>query len=189
MAPKLSINSTTKIGALFVVFLLGSWITSCIGGPGGSDGSCDVNDDCDSGYYCRGPNHPNACGVPPREACVWDADCAIGLTCHTINDSCSPDGFGSECTTPCTTATCGAEFRCNAGGACEPIACDEGFACPSWQRCDPMVAHATGPMHARTHGCVNIVCTNDKVCPAGKSCVTGFCQEGPGSCTEDIAVP
>lgn len=172
--------------ALLVVSLLGVWVTSCTGGDGDS---CITNDDCKSGYYCRGPNQANACGIPPREQCASDTDCPMGTVCHAIVDSCSEDGVGSECLPACMGNSCGPGFRCNAGGACEPVPCDEGFTCPTHQKCDSAVAHAAGPMASRTNGCVNITCSDDNACPSGKVCVTGFCQDAEGSCREDIAVP
>ncbi len=176
-----------------IVFLFGIAIASCEGGGvlGGGDGdSCRAKDDCDSDLYCRGPNQPNVCGVPPREFCASDPDCPMGTVCHAIWDGCSSDAIGSECNPPCTSNSCGPDFRCNAGGTCESIPCDEGFTCPTWQKCDPLVAHdASLPIHARTSGCVNITCTDDTACPSGKVCVTGYCQDGLGACVEDIAVP
>jgi hypothetical protein len=80
-------------------------------------------------------------------------------------------------------------FRCNASGACEPVPCDEGFACPAHQKCDPTAAHAAVPVFAGNHGCLNISCGDDSGCPAGKACVNGFCQDGAGTCREAMAVP
>ncbi|HRI70070.1 MAG TPA: hypothetical protein PK156_37830 [Polyangium sp.] len=186
---------TTNLWALLSIVLLGLTIASCEGGGGGGilgggeGDSCTENSDCNSGYYCRGPNQPNACGIPPREFCASDTDCSMGTVCHVIFDSCSSDGLGSECLPPCTAMSCGQGLRCNAAGACETIPCDEGFTCPDRQRCDSAVAHASVPVSAQTNGCVNITCSNDTACPAGKFCVTGYCQDGEGSCREDIAVP
>lgn len=151
-------------------------------------GGCREHKDCLSGYYCAGPNDRPGCGVPPREHCADDAACS-GLPCHAIPDPCSPDGIGSECRPPCTAASCGPGFRCNAKQACEPIPCDEGTTCPSHQRCDPAAARAPGPVHGRTSGCVDIPCTADAACPAGKACVNAHCQDGPGSCKQDIPIP
>jgi hypothetical protein len=151
-------------------------------------GGCRAHKDCLSGYYCAGPNDRNACGIPPREQCADDAGC-VGQRCHAISDPCSPDGVGSECRGPCTAASCGPGFRCNAKEACEPVPCDEGFTCPSHQRCDPAVARAAGPVHGRTSGCVDIPCAADAACPTGKVCVNARCQDGAGSCKQDIPVP
>jgi hypothetical protein len=181
------------IGSTFLL-LLAVGISSCGGGNGASGGgngdSCRTNDDCSGDLYCRGPNQPNVCGIPAREFCASDADCPMGDLCYAISDVCSSDGIGSECNAPCTANNCGPGFRCNAGGACEPIPCDEGFTCPSWQKCDPAVAHdPSASVHARTSGCVNITCSDDTACPSGKICVTGYCQEGSGTCQEVMAVP
>jgi hypothetical protein len=181
--------------ALIVIFC-GAWFAACDGSGGGGGilggdvgDSCRTKDDCDSDLYCRGPNQPNVCGIPPRERCASDTDCPMGTVCHAVYDGCSPDGIGSECMPPCTAMSCGTDFRCNVGGACEPTPCNEGFTCPDWQKCDPVAAHAMGPIHARTFGCVNITCSDDSVCPTGKVCVTEYCQNGAGSCVENIAVP
>lgn len=186
-------SSRIRGKAIAFCLLLGFALSSCEGGGvfGGGDGdSCRVKDDCDSDFYCRGPNQPTVCGVPPRDFCASDPDCPMGTVCHAIFDGCSTDAIGSECNQPCTANNCNTGFRCNAGGACEPIPCDEGFTCPSWQKCDPTIAHDLSvPVHARATGCVNMTCTDDKACPSGKLCVTGYCQEGLGVCREDIAVP
>lgn len=186
----------SKALAAIVVLLLGVGIAACEGGGGGGvfgggvGDSCRVNDDCRDDLYCRGPNQPNVCGIPPRELCASDADCPMGAVCHAVLDSCSPDGIGSECLAPCTANSCGADFRCNAEGACEPIPCDEGFTCPDRQKCDSMVAHdPTLPTHARSTGCVNITCSADSECPTGKFCVEGYCQDGRGTCSEVMIVP
>jgi hypothetical protein len=182
---RLSQVSRFGISLLVTLSVFGFVMSSC-----GSDGaSCSENAECSDGYYCRGPNHPNACGIPPREICASDTDCPMGTVCHAVYDSCSPDNLGSECFPPCTTSSCGPGFRCNATGACETIPCDEGFTCPERQKCDPAVAHASVPMFSKTNGCVDITCSNDSACPTGKVCVTGFCQDGAGACREDIAVP
>jgi hypothetical protein len=193
MNTKWIVAQTSRMYALFFVFSLGAGIAACSGGGvlGGGDGdACRTDDDCSGDLYCRGPNQPNVCGVPPRELCVTDMDCPMGTLCHSIWDGCSTDAIGSECKPPCTADNCGPDFRCNANGACEPIPCDEGFSCPERQTCNAMIAHdMTLPMHARSSGCVNIMCSDDQACPAGKVCVTGYCQDGQGSCREDIAVP
>jgi hypothetical protein len=186
-------NGNSRGFALMFVFLFGVGMASCEGGGiiGGGDGdSCRTTDDCNGDLYCRGPNATNVCGIPPQEFCASDPDCPMGTVCHAVWDGCSSDAVGSECNPPCMATGCGSDFRCNAGGKCERIPCDEGFTCPDWQKCDPMVAHDTSvPVHARTSGCVNITCTDDNACPTGKSCVTGYCQDGLGACREDIAVP
>lgn len=185
-------RSTTKLAAWIGVFGLALTMASCDGGgpfSGGNGDSCRTSDECNSGFYCRGPNAPHVCGIPPHELCASDADCAMGTFCHAVFDACSQDSLGSECKPACTADNCEMGLRCNAGGACEPIPCDEGFTCPDEQQCDSAVAHAGGPVHTRTSGCVNITCTDDEGCPASKVCVTGTCQDGEGSCMEDIAVP
>ncbi len=112
-----------------------------------------------------------------------------GSLCHSTLDTCSPDGIGSECRPACTAPSYNPGFRCNAQKACEPIPCDEGCTCPSYQRCDAVAAHAMGPVHAKTNGCVDIVCSTEKDCPAGKTCVNSACADGPGMCQRDLPVP
>ncbi|UQA54736.1 Dickkopf N-terminal cysteine-rich domain-containing protein [Polyangium aurulentum] len=161
-------------------------LAACSAGAGDA---CRSDDECASDLYCAGPNDPNVCGIPPREGCATDADCFGGAVCHVVGDVCSPDGMGSECGPPCDASNCGSGLRCNAAGACEPLPCDEGFACPSHQRCDVATAHAGGPVHGRTQGCVNISCANDTDCPTAKACVNGSCHDGPGTCREVSIVP
>lgn len=182
-----------KLFALVAVLMMATGISSCEGGGvlgGGNGDSCRSNDDCGTDLYCFGPNRPNVCGVPPREQCAADTDCPMGTVCQIIFDSCSQDGLGSECMPPCTANTCGTELRCNAGGACESIPCDEGFTCPDRQKCNAALAHdMTLPVHARTNGCVNIDCMADSECPTGKFCVNSYCQDGLGACGEQMLVP
>lgn len=159
-----------------------------LAGCSGPGGSCRSSRDCRSGLYCAGPNERRGCGIPPRELCTDGSSCS-GQSCHAISDPCSPDGIGSECGPPCSAASCAPGFRCSPQKACEPVPCDEGLTCPGHQRCDPAVAHAGGPVHARTSGCVDIACTADRDCPAGKACVNATCQDGAGTCREDLPIP
>lgn len=183
-----------RTGSFVATLIAGLALTlgaSSCGGDGGPAPmvGCRSNAACGSGYYCAGPNDRPRCGVPPREGCADSASCGPAAVCSAIVDSCSPDGIGSQCDGGCTATSCGAGLRCNAKKACEPIPCDEGFACPGHQRCDAVAAHAMGPVHARTNGCVDITCAMDKDCPAGKACVNSACADGPGMCVRDLPVP
>lgn len=120
------------------------------------------------------------------QQCAQNSDCPAGEVCHAISDACSASGVGSQCGPPC--GTCNTGFQCSAG-ACQPIPCDQGYTCPSRQRCDPSLAHAQIPVYDETQGCTNISCTADGDCPAGKSCVNSFCQDGPGTCRQQVVVP
>ena len=153
---------------------------------GGSGASCRNNSDCASGLFCAGPNGPPSCGIPPQQGCMDTSNCPMGEVCHAVFDACSASGLGSQCGPPC--GACGTGLRCNAQGACEAIPCDQGFACASFQFCDPVAAHATGPVYQITHGCGS-ACTEDAACPAGAVCVNGSCQSGPGQCEHSVAVP
>ena len=177
-----------------VMWLVGlGLLSSCWGGVGGSTGleggTCRSGKNCRDGYYCQGPNERRGCGVPPRELCAQASDCFFGNVCSAVLDSCSPDGVGAECASPCNNNSCSPGFRCSASKSCEPIPCDEGATCPSHQRCDAAKAHATGPVHSRTNGCVDISCTADSGCPTDKLCVNGNCQDGAGTCREIQAIP
>ena len=159
-------------------------VGSCAGGAGSG---CYTQTDCASALYCVGPNDPHGCGIPPRQQCATDSDCPAGLLCHAIADFCSPSGVGSECRVKC--GACDSGFRCNATGACEAIPCDESYRCPAYQRCDSAAAHRMGPVYDRTQGCVNILCTADAMCTTGQSCVSGSCQDSPGTCQKVMPVP
>ena len=152
-------------------------------------GSCHSSSDCASGLFCSGPNDGPSCGIPPHMGCALPTDCTGGEQCHVIEDPCSRTGLGSECGPPCTSASCNAGLRCNAQGACEPIPCDQGFACPTHEHCDATVAHATGPVYTRTQGCVRTTCKADADCPPATLCVNAVCQDGAGVCREAVAVP
>jgi hypothetical protein len=173
----------TRRGLLLVCFV----VAGCSRGNGDT---CRRTSDCASGLACAGPDDGPVCGIPPRRECTNDQSCSPGLRCHAIEDSCSAAGVGSMCDVPCTQASCGPGFRCNAGSACEPIPCDEGFACPSYQQCSAATAHDTSsPVYVRAHGCVNVSCMQDSGCAAGEACVNGFCQTGPGVCETVKLVP
>lgn len=177
-------NAVARVLSVIAVLQL-LLCAACSGGPGSS---CRSSGECTSGLACAGPDDPHACGIPPRQGCAATSDCQ-GEVCSAIYDPCSPTGVGSECRPRCSGGSCAPGFRCNAGGACEPLPCDEGYRCPAYQRCDPAAAHAKGPVYRVTQGCVNIACTADAECPATRVCVNGFCQDGPGTCRENIAVP
>jgi hypothetical protein len=168
------------------LLLLGVTFASTACGSEGSE--CHVSEDCSGALECAGPSEPQVCGIPANEQCTADADCGADDRCHAIADPCSPDGVGSECRPQCSEGGCGEGFRCAASSACEAIPCDEDFACAGFEICDPSVAK-TGPVHARAHGCVASICSDDSECPSDGACVNGVCQEGPGTCVEPQAVP
>jgi hypothetical protein len=156
---------------------------------GGEGSECRAAGDCDLGLACAGPNDPQPCGVPPREACAGDANCtAAGDRCHVIADSCSPDGFGSECRPACSgDPQCGEGMRCSSG-VCVAILCNAGFTCAAREVCDPGRISSATPVFDRHHGCFPIACTSDEIC-AGRSCVNGSCQDRPGTCVVPVPVP
>lgn len=164
---------------------LALWASGCGGAPGTG---CAVDGDCADGLACVGPNDGPGCGIPPNQGCARDADCPTGLTCNAIDDACSPYGIGSECRSPCDSpyGGCADGFACVLG-ACQAVRCDEGWACPSNQACDPASIPAE-PVYAQHHGCVAIACADDGPCGDG-ACVGGRCQDGPGHCAEVYAVP
>ena len=164
-------------------------LASCGGSGNGVNSPCASRDDCNEGLGCMGPNDRQACGIPPREECMTDAQCTGGDRCHAINDACSADGVGSECKLACTgDGACGVGFRCD-NGACVAIACDAGFTCPQRQTCTPSMITTALPVHARHHACFDVSCTDDDGCGGRFSCVNGICQDGAGTCQEPIQVP
>lgn len=177
-----------RVVALLALLGAGLLVAGCSEASGGS---CRNDDDCASDLVCLDPDPSPACGIPPREGCASSSDCASGLVCHAIQDTCSPDGVGSECRPPCAgDAACGEGFRCSGSdGACIAVQCTEGTACRAFQRCDIAAIPAGAPVHARHHGCASIPCDDDGACPSGMACVNGVCQSGPGTCGELVAVP
>jgi hypothetical protein len=137
--------------------------------------------DCGSGMDCVGPDDQGPCGVAPHMECALNTDCSNGATCHSISDSCSTGGIGTECLPPC--GTCESGFQCNSSGACEAIPCNAGFTCAATQRCDP------NAVTLRSHGCVTLGCTHDSDCGAKLSCVHLVCESGPGACKTPMLVP
>ncbi len=155
---------------------------ACGGMPGST---CRTVSECRQGLSCRGPEDFGGCGVGPRRGCGSDDGCGTGRVCSAIGDSCSPSGFGSECTARCVT--CEAGFTCTAAGHCEPTPCDQGFACSATQRC--AAVPAVGAIYNLTHGCVSVTCVADHDCAATQACVNGRCQTGPGRCVEPMLLP
>ncbi|MFO0617380.1 MAG: Dickkopf N-terminal cysteine-rich domain-containing protein [Polyangiaceae bacterium] len=170
--------------------LVGAATLALAGSCGVEGSSCRADEECDEGLFCKGPSELNVCGVPPHEECATDQDCPSPMVCHAISDGCSADAVGSRCAAPCTPTSCDAGFRCGAGGSCEPVPCgDAGASCPRWQICDPSAAVTGSPVHARSSGCKRIACVVDAACPPDTACTNGICQDGAGTCREDIAVP
>ncbi len=170
------------------LLVLLSIFAACGGGTNGD--TCHAQGDCATGYGCVGPDEGPVCGIAPHRECDNDQSCTSGEHCHAIYDSCSPGGVGSMCGPACTATSCGAGFQCNASGACEPIPCDQGSTCPSFQKCDPTVAHdMSGPVWSHTDGCVNVACGNDSGCHEGEACVNSFCQTSIGTCEKPMLVP
>jgi len=172
------------VGLMWVALSLG---VGCVGFEGNE---CQSDDECRSGLYCRGPNQDPACGIPVRTDCGDDSGC-FNAVCHAVYDVCSPTGMGSACDFSCTEGrNCDGGFRCNeTTGACEAVPCDEGFACPAHQVCDPSRFDAATPVFARHHGCFDVDCSSDTACNDGERCVNGRCQEGIGFCREVEIVP
>jgi len=154
-------------------------------------GACRTQTDCASGSdICYGPNDP-MCGTPPREECNDDSGCGKGQVCHSIEDSCSPDGIGSQCSFPCINTgapQCDLGFACDGTGHCraQPCGGKGGFTCPVSQACDPTTIDTGLPAHAQTHGCVVAACTTDATCPTDTRCVNGRCQDSFGACSPPV---
>lgn len=155
-----------------------------------TDSGCATDAECISaGLVCVGPQSGDVgCGIPPLEECNLAEDCGAGQVCHAFVDTCSPDGFGSVCASPCTDdVDCGAGVRC-AAGACTVIPCTEDASiCRGWEACDPS-AVSLGGVLGQQDGCVQIPCANDQVCGTGR-CVVGVCQSGLGACGSPPLTP
>ena len=176
------------------VFVLGCGKVEGGGGDDGGGGGGGVGTPCRDGaacamdLFCADSDDPPVCGIAPREGCASDSDCMTGEQCHAIDDSCSPDGIGSECRPPCVDdASCGSGFLCTAG-ACAAVLCDAGFTCLARQVCDPARIGATAPVFNRHHGCFAVECVSDATC-GQRLCVNGTCQDSLGACAEPMAVP
>ncbi len=157
-----------------------------IGPPEG----CRANGECAEGDYCAAINDPNVCGIPPQEGCFSHEECGEEGRCHAISDSCSQDGIGSQCGSPCAQdAECGEGFTCNNEGGCVPQSCEAGFECRLVQVCDPAPVDPQVAIHALSTGCVFVACQQDGDCVEGLFCVKGICQEALGVCSEDLPVP
>lgn len=153
-----------------------------------TDSGCAADTECGAGLVCVGPQSGDrGCGIPPLEECNTVEDCGGGEVCHAFVDSCSADGFGSVCASPCTLdEDCGAGLQCD-DGACTVISCaDEPAVCGGWESCDAS-ALSTGVL-SQNDGCAVIPCVNDAVCGTGR-CVVGVCQSSLGTCASPPLTP
>ncbi len=146
---------------------------------------CRSTGDCASSESCVPPGVPRACGIcaPVPLECDGAADCGEGEVCVRENVPCSCEPvLGALCRPACTTDSCAEGERCGSDGACEPIACDEGWVCPDNTRCSA----ETGPALAvDAHGCFRIACASDIDCDCG-ACIDGLCYDGPGTCQPPV---
>jgi hypothetical protein len=174
-------------GALAVAVMLGLSV-GCSGDMKQTAG-CRSSAECDG--KCKDPNVPiyGGCGMFPAWNC-WDNESCLqgpGGTCHAVQDQCEPDGWGARCKDACAVdSECHhagrTDFVCNADNACVPQRCDQGFACPAYQACDPSSIDPTKGVAGLTHGCVFVPCVVDGDCAQGVYCVNGVCQESLGIC-------
>ncbi len=186
--------------ALLVIGCVGWAAMGCDGDVAGGDG-CRSSSECASGEGCVAPVRPGdappLCGMgcSVSTECASDDDCAGELLCLAyLGPCCGQDGqLSTACKPACADdAVCGEGYRCKAvGRGCEPVPCDEGFACPAHTVCDPAAAEGRAPCevpglcgsrHELDHGCVRRACASDGGCAAGGVCVEGTCQEGLGTC-------
>ena len=169
--------------------------------------SCRSNGDCDRSQQCLAPGQSiEGCGVclnPDRE-CDKSSDCQAGFICREYAQPCTcpSDALASRCQRACVSSDCAAGTRCSdASGLCEPIPCDDGYACPAGETCGAdagtpdehgCVAISCGDgfecpdntrctPNASEHGCVAVPCALDTDCDCG-ACVNGSCASGPGQC-------
>lgn len=145
-----------------------------------ANGECRTTADCEEipASSCRSPrNDPAVCGIPPNndDFCQESSECGDGFVCATVERGCN--GRGKECINACTSDSCAEDFICNEQTKiCDPVLCDDGFACRAVQTCDPQNANAD------KHGCVLLTCTVDDDCPSVALCVEGRCDEDFGVC-------
>jgi len=166
-------------------WVLVTLLSSCSGRAGDA---CRNSTDCASGLACVGPDDGVSCGIAPTQGCETDLSCSGGLVCNAVVDQCSVSGIGSACGAPCTATSCGSGLRCNAKGSCEPIPCNEGFACTVIQTCNPSLAQAQ-IVYESSQGCEPIPCDGDADCPATTACVNSICQTHAGTCEMQTVVP
>jgi hypothetical protein len=147
---------------------------------GANTDTCHAASDCGFDGCCVGPEDPPPLCGDGAEHCGSDQDCPSGERCHSILDDCR---FTSMCGAPCPATSCGSNFVCNADQACQPIPCDQGSICPSYQHCDPGATIASGPIPMESDGCIDVICTSDGDCASSETCVNGYCQTSIGACT------
>jgi hypothetical protein len=106
----------------------------------------------------------HATGTTNGDSCHTASECGFDDCCMGPNDPDPECGIGAE-------------------QACQPIPCDQGARCPSYQRCDPGAAVTSGLVFTDSDGCVDVTCTSDNDCPSDEACVNSYCQTAVGVCT------
>jgi hypothetical protein len=148
--------------------------------PGGTyvdpSSACRNSGDCSTAYHCdwyvnaTPANQGQGCltgptGVTYRSECSGDAGCAPGFVCESVpakNGYCPDDQL---CVASCTADSCPSGARCAESGHCEPIPCNDGFACPAETVCAPSSA-------ADVNGCTPLSCNDGWTCTWDATCMT-----------------
>lgn len=142
--------------------------------------SCRSTSECTGGAACVPAGTPPGCGIcqPATRECESRFACDPGYVCVEELARCACDGEPSSfCRPVCAEGSCPEGERC--ADVCEPIPCDEAYACPANTFCAGPDADPPGPVDA--HGCARLGCESDADCDCG-ACVEGLCQSGPGYC-------
>ncbi|HEY3493508.1 MAG TPA: hypothetical protein VGK73_02435 [Polyangiaceae bacterium] len=141
------------------------------------------------GPRCRPPMNtcPVACAegmvCMPYDAC-GNSQCVAQCTdetCngenHCVDNACVPRPCDEDAAPPCPEGfECDAAYT-SASNHCRPIACSDGFECPSWTDCGTA---------AIDHGCGSRACGSDADCGECGYCVEGACAPILGVCYQEL---
>jgi len=146
--------------------------------------ACESDLDCSDGLKCFYENTPTGCSlgcVGPSDECGPSAPCGDGLLCvgtpaAQLSGTCACGG-GTYCVAPCAgDDDCGAGNSCGSDGRCQPIPCDDGFACSTGRKCDP------GAAEGDSHGCRVVRCDEPEHAGCGTNMVCDPGSTSPNGC-------
>lgn len=130
-----------------------------------------------------------ACFAPIRE-CQTDEDCTRETVCKSVPPAACTCGsaLGAACRPACSSQSCEDSETCGRDGHCKPIACTDGYTCPTGRVCVPRRLYVDG------HGCSperrdldGLECDDHEVCSPDTAfpedgCIAANCNDGDFAC-------
>jgi hypothetical protein len=160
---------------------------------GGSLGEpCSFETGCVAGLSCW---QSDLIGDPwCTRDCETDDDCPLGAVCADVEPDLESDGWIRKCAPTCTREVgarggCPTAMRCEAGGVCEPNACELDAECPSGS-CE--IASGRCLSGGNPDAAAEGPCVDDADCrPPNGLCLSGSCYQidcdlgGDYACRDD----